>query len=112
MSTKSGSTTRSRCWRGHARRNSYGTCMDCHAIRIRLRRHGLKCRTRPFYGLRRSAFDLARGRRSIPLVADLAGVSRYNLHDYCYHGIRAPRDKAAAIATCLGVPFETLWGET
>ena len=103
--------TTNKCWRGHSRPNAYGMCMDCRAIRARMRRHGLQYRLRAPYRLKKREFDTARRGIAIPLVADLAGVSRYSLNDYCYHRIRAPKDKAEAIAKCLEVPFQQIWRE-
>lgn len=83
--------------------------MDCHAIRARMRRRGLQYRLRPLYWLKRSEFDAARSMRPIRIVAELSGLSPNTLHEYCYHGVRAPRDKASAVALFLDVPFQQIW---
>lgn len=85
--------------------------MDCHAIWMRMRRHGFRYRKLPYFLINRAAFDRARRGRKLETIAELADLSIYSLDDYLYHGHAAPLEKAYSLADALDLPIEKLWKE-
>ena len=98
-----------KCWRGHNRWDKHGCCLDCRAIRTRMRRHGLPCRYRPKFALDKAEFNKYRGARSVRLIAELSGLSVNTVAEYYWKGRCAPEPKAAVIAKTLGVNLKDVW---